>query len=671
MAKLSINESGNKVKGEIRVKKIISARVLGGMAAMLLVVASIIGLNQQTDTAQAAATGSINLVNNWSKLSTATSPSKLATGYGGTTPSYVGSGKSLYATYTSTGRHVMTGSNQLVIEVVDADLNAAVVKSTIVILKGGHSASSTLITNYVDEIGDTGKKEYAIPIIDNNGDGDVNGADLTFACRWLGSGFHDVPSTDSTGEQTPLGEIAKATGDSLLDGTVIKGYGTGATLANARTDAATATSTLGQANTVQADGMAYARGATAEDATMGHFNNAPKCTTATTSLISVALIGSAGDPVLGSSAQIQVSTPSTIVEAGLKWVHDDTEPAEDATVASTNIIAGLIQWKTSRINTTTAKVWSGVVSKSNAINVLLTETGRNTGVFNGLVNLFDNENTEMPLGMALLQAGDTTNATTIQATAYFGSFGHTNASAPCKADCASGSGRAATSDTSTVAVKDGGTVYAEYTDALDADSNTAQTRQITAKVDATVPTVEINSPAHSSENQTRTPTFSITATEAASGLDVSGALLILQEGSEQNNSGEDGAVGGSGTDVMTTSALHAAAGDDDTTAAAGDDDTTAAAGDDTTAADDDTSDTATTAITTAASATITDTANTITTTIATAITTPGGSSANAATPSTTTSAETGNGEQVVDGGIVYGVLSTFVILVACFGSMFV
>ena len=86
---------------------------------------------------------------------------------------------------------------------------------------------------------------------------------------------------------------------------------------------------------------------------------------------------------------------------------------------------------------------------------------------------------------------------------------------------------------------------------------------MTAKVDATVPTVEINSPAHSSENQTRTPTFSITATEAASGLDVSGSLLILQEGSEQNNSGEDGSVGGNGTDVMTTSALHNAAGNDD------------------------------------------------------------------------------------------------------------
>ena len=193
----------------------------------------------------------------------------------------------------------------------------------------------------------------------------------------------------------------------------------------------------------------------------------------------------------------------------------------------------------------------------------MTETGRNTGVFNGLVNLFDNENTAMPLGMAVSQADDTTDATTILATAYVGSFGNTHAESPCADDCAAGLNRAATSDTSTLAVKDGGTVYAEYIDADDADSNTSQKRQITAKVDATTPTVEINSPAHSSENQTRTPTFSLTATEAASGLDVSGALLIVQEGAETNNSGEDGSVGANGTDVMSTSALHDGAGDDD------------------------------------------------------------------------------------------------------------
>ena len=550
MTQASNEESGIKVKGENRVKKIISARVLGGMAAMLLVVASVIGLNQQTDTAQAATTGSINLVNNWSKLSTATSPSKLDSTYGGTTPSYVGSGKTLYATFTSTGRHIMTGSNQLVIEVVDADLNSAVVKSTIVILKGGHSASSTLITNYVDEIGDTGKNEYAIPIIDNNGDGVVNGQDLTFACRWIGGGFHDTAGGDNV-------DITAATGDTLLDGTVLKGNATGATAANIKSAATTATTTVGR-SAVQANGLTIVRSGN-EDALMGAFNDSPKCSTATTSLISISLLGSAGDPVAGQSAQIQVSTPSTIVGTAAWGVGGEQA---GATAANTPVVAGLIQWKTSRINTTTAKVWSGVVSKSNAIDILLTETGRNTGVFNGIVNLFDNENTFMPLGMALEYAGDTSSAANLLASAYVGSFGNTNAAAPCKGDCASGLGRAATSQTSTLAVKDGGTVYAEYNDATDADSNTNQKRQVTAKVDATEPTVEINSPAHSSENQTRTPTFSITATEAASGLDVSGSLLILQEGSEQNNSGEDGSVGGGGTDVMTTSDLHDAAGDD-------------------------------------------------------------------------------------------------------------
>ena len=264
MTLASNEESGIKVKGENRVKKIISARVLGGMAAMLLVVASVIGLNQQTDTAQAAKTGTINLVNNWSKLSTATSPSKLDSTYGGTTPSYVGSGKTLYATFTSTGRHIMTGSNQLVIEVVDADLNSAVVKSTLIILKGGHTASSTLITNYVDEIGDTGKNEYAIPIIDNNGDGVVNGQDLTFACRWIGGGFHDTAGGDNV-------DITAATSDTLLDGTVLKGNATGSTAANIRSAAITATTTIGR-SAVQANGLTIVRSGN-EDALMGAFND--------------------------------------------------------------------------------------------------------------------------------------------------------------------------------------------------------------------------------------------------------------------------------------------------------------------------------------------------------------------------------------------------------------
>ena len=95
---------------------------------------------------------------------------------------------------------------------------------------------------------------------------------------------------------------------------------------------------------VQSDGLSIVRSA-GEDALMGAFNDAPKCSTATTSLVSISLLGSAGDPVAGQSAQIQVSTPSTIVEATLGW-NVDTNGADAATPAGSNIVAGLIQWKT-------------------------------------------------------------------------------------------------------------------------------------------------------------------------------------------------------------------------------------------------------------------------------------------------------------------------------------
>ena len=554
-----------KVKGENRVKKIISARVLGGMAAMMLVVASIVGFNQQTDTAQAAATGSINLVNNWSKLSTATSPSKLASLYGGTTPSYVGSGKSLYATYTSSGRHIMSGSNQLVIEVVDSDLNAAVVKSTIVLLKGGHSNSSTLITSYDAEQA-SGDNEKAIPIIDTNGDGVITGADLTFACRWLGSGYSEGAATSNDGIPTPFYDgtyapTARATADSLLDGTSIKNGPTGATSANVITDATAGTTALGR-DGVLSD-MTLSDKDLARDVVMGNFNKSPKCSAATSSLIALT-VSDAGDPDAnggnGRSAIFSIITgTNAIADHSSKGYIPGGAVANAADTDGTtqNVVAGLVQWKTSRVNTTTASVWSGVVSSSNAINILLTETGRNTGVFNGIVNLFDNENTEMPFGMAG-DVGVVVSATGDQSAWPTGSFGQLVGGATCSGDCATGLGRGGHSVTSTLAVKDGGTVYAKYVDAADADGNTSQSRQVTAKIDATVPSVAINSPAHGSENQTRTPAFSVTATEAASGLDVSGALLIVQEGAETDNgTGEDGAVGATnGIDVMTTSTIH-------------------------------------------------------------------------------------------------------------------
>ena len=80
-------------RGIHAVKTLVSAKTLTALAAGMLLIVGLLGIQNSTDTAQAAATGTVNLTNGWSNLSTAASPAKLAAG---TTPTYVGSGKSLF-----------------------------------------------------------------------------------------------------------------------------------------------------------------------------------------------------------------------------------------------------------------------------------------------------------------------------------------------------------------------------------------------------------------------------------------------------------------------------------------------------------------------------------------------------------------------------------------------
>ena len=88
-------------RGIHAVKTLVSAKTLTALAAGMLLIVGLLGIQNSTDTAQAAATGTVNLTNGWSSLSTAASPAKLADA---STPTYVGSGKSLYVTFTSSGR---------------------------------------------------------------------------------------------------------------------------------------------------------------------------------------------------------------------------------------------------------------------------------------------------------------------------------------------------------------------------------------------------------------------------------------------------------------------------------------------------------------------------------------------------------------------------------------
>jgi len=495
------------------VKTLVSARTLTGVAAGMLLIIGLLGIQNSTETAQAAVTGTVNLTNGFSNLSTAASPAKLADL---TTPTYVGSGKSLYITFTSSGRHIQSGSNQLIVSVVDADLNASITKSTIVVLHADHSSSSTLIAA---TIGGTGSGDTKmIPIIDSSGNGSVGGEDITTTCKWIGHGSYGLNSTVATaGIHSTSGTSFNMGSDGDFN---LKHEAPGGT-----------------------DGTAA-----------GIYNGLPSCSTTTAGLISVE-VGNAGDVDNNQAAKITVSTANNILNVV-------APPAMNAAGGSTQaeypVVLMALSWSTSKVNTTSVTAWSGVVTSSNSITLILQETGRNTGVFEQLLTVFDNQNTEMPFGMIQSVASGTgivETATGDQAAYPVGSWGHNVGVTPCAADCANSLGRSTTSATSTLAVKDSGTVYVKYIDAINKDSNANVATTVTAKVDATSPSVTVNSPAHASENQTRVPTISLTATDAGAGLDVSNVILLLDE---ENDDTEEKTFSGTetgtstGADVLTS-----------------------------------------------------------------------------------------------------------------------
>ena len=491
-------------RGIHAVKTLVSAKTLTTLAAGMLLIVGLLGIQNSTETAQAAATGTVNLTNGWSNLSTAASPAKLAAG---TTPTYVGSGKSLYVTFTSSGRLIQSGSNQLIVSVVDSDLNASITKSTVVVLHGDHSSSSTLISATIGGTG-TGDTKM-IPIIDSSGNGSVGGEDITTVCKWIGHG-HNAAGTSSTAATSTLFHM-KSNGDFNL-------------------------------SSITSDSAASA----------GLFNDQLDCSTATAGLIAVS-VGNVGDVANNQSAQITVSTANN----ALNVVNPPNNAAASGPLQAEYPVALVsLSWSTSQVNTTSVTAWSGVVTSSNAISLVLQETGRNTGVFEQLFTIFDNQNTEMPLGMIQSVADGTgivLTATGDQSTYPVGSFGH-DIPTTCANDCASAAGRSATSATSTLAVKDGGVVYVKYTDATTKDSTNVSTT-VSAQVDATIPTVTVNSPAHASENQTRVPTVSLTATDAGAGLDVSNALLLLDEendDTEDKTYSDDNDGTTAGADVITS-----------------------------------------------------------------------------------------------------------------------
>jgi hypothetical protein len=152
-----------------------------------------------------------------------------------------------------------------------------------------------------------------------------------------------------------------------------------------------------------------------------------------------------------------------------------------------------IVYPTSAIDVTTASVKS-VVYTGDAAVVTLTETGRNTGRFEGEVLV-----------------SERTTALTV------GSNGGSNASPAIIPAVA-------------------GPITIAYNDVATAGTATNTTRTATYNLDVTVPTATISSPTTASESQNRLPSFAGTVTDNGSGIDVSTFALHIDNTTDAANS---------------------------------------------------------------------------------------------------------------------------------------
>ncbi|NQU96470.1 MAG: hypothetical protein HQ548_02340, partial [Chloroflexi bacterium] len=150
----------------------LSAKLFTVLAALALLAVAIVGTSQATQAADTD--GTVYLTNKWSLLTT----NSAGFADGGTIladETYVGSGKTLYATFiekTSAGtstQSIETNSNVVIVSVVDADKNLPI------------DATSTTVTTMTD-VGNTQVIPVAqadSPIVDADADGDVDTDDIT------------------------------------------------------------------------------------------------------------------------------------------------------------------------------------------------------------------------------------------------------------------------------------------------------------------------------------------------------------------------------------------------------------------------------------------------------------------------------------------------------------
>ena len=208
------------------------------------------------------------------------------------------------------------------------------------------------------------------------------------------------------------------------------------------------------------------------------------------------------NPIIGSNSDITVvvhgtSRVVTGVSATIQYAGDGTNaPLIRLDVdygTHHNDVKYNIYYPTSAVDITTATVKSVVDTGGTAV-LTLTETGRNTGRFEGEVLV-----KERVSGFTAGLAGDGTSGDPAEIPAI------------------------------------GGPVTVTYTDAATSGTATNVSRTASVTIDTTVPTVSISSPATAAEMQERLPTFTGDLADAESGLDVSTFGLRIDDTNDAAN----------------------------------------------------------------------------------------------------------------------------------------
>ena len=199
--------------------------------------------------------------------------------------------------------------------------------------------------------------------------------------------------------------------------------------------------------------------------------------------IQVTLTDKATSPIIGSVSDISVvQTGTSIAVTGVAVTVDFAGDGTNPALLTLQVNYGGfgddanfdIVYPTSLVNTTTATIKSVVDTGGTAV-LTLSETGRNTGRFEGEV--WVKERT------AGFTAGTNGNPATIPAV--------------------------------------GGPITVSYVDAVTSGTATNVARTASYKIDVTSPTATISAPTTASETQNRLPTFTGSVTDAESGIDVS------------------------------------------------------------------------------------------------------------------------------------------------------